>query len=136
LKTQHWIILGLLAGPVACGVNEEARRAEVASVTVAIDRLRDAPNPAKSDFLVLLRKTVCTLPDVCALRDSCAKAYGKQVDALAQIQKLRAQGTPATDLAELYRAVQTQITEARDEAKTCVDNEAKIIDRYRAKSSK
>lgn len=136
MKTRKWITFGLLLGPVACGVSEEAKRAEVASVTVAIDRLRDAPNPAKSDFLVLLRKTVCTLPDVCALRDSCAKAYGKQVDALAQIQKLRSQGTAATDLAELYRAVQTQLGEARDEAKVCVDNEAKLLDRYRAKSSK
>jgi hypothetical protein len=117
-------------------VTDEQKRAEVASVTVAIDRLREAPNVGKSEFLALLKKTPCTLEDVCRMRDACAVAYGKQVEALAQIQRLREQGTAAADMAERYLAVEGLLKAARDEAKSCVDEEARLLDRYRAKSSK
>jgi hypothetical protein len=135
VKRLAFIVLWFGIGATACGVSEESKRAEVASVTVAIDRLRDAPNAGKAEQLTLLRKTPCTLPDVCQLRDACAAAYGKQVEALAQITQLKEQGTAASDMAARFLAVQEQLARARDEAKACVDGEARLLERYRAKST-
>jgi hypothetical protein len=135
VRAPYLILGGLIWAPFACDGGGAEQRAEVASVTVAIDRLRDAPNATKSGFLLVLRKTACTLPDACGLRDQCAAAYTDQVQALAEIMKLKQSGGAiASDPAQVA-AIEQKLARARDGAKACVDGEAKLIDRYRVKST-
>jgi hypothetical protein len=126
------LFLGGLAA-LGCGRSEEAKRAEVASVTVAIDRLRDAPNPNKPEFLQFLANTPCSIEDVCALKKDCADAYAEQVSALAAISQLKAASASGADASAKLVAIQGQLERARDGAKACVDREARLLDRYRAK---
>jgi hypothetical protein len=135
LKRFLLVILGLLLGAQGCGVSDEAKRAEVASVTVAIDRLRDAPNANKAAFLTSLKQTPCSLPDVCQLRDLCVAAYTKLVDSRAQIAQLKATEMSATEIAAKSQTVQAQLSQAYNESKRCVDVEVQVLDHYRAKAT-
>ena len=134
-KLSNLTAMALVIGAIAaCGRSDEDKRAEVASVTVAVDRLRDAPNQDKSDFLLVAKKTECSLLDVCALRDHCTSAYELQVNALAQIERMKQRSLlPENDPAEHLASIQAQLSAARDAAKACVDEEAKLLDRYKAK---
>jgi hypothetical protein len=132
--SRRVIVFGFgLLFALGCGPSDEAKRAEVASVTVAIDRLRDAPNPNKSQFLQNLASTPCSIEDVCALKKVCADAYAEQVTALAAISQLKTADATGPDAGARLAAIQTQLTDARDAAKACVEQEARLIDRYRAK---
>lgn len=134
-----FVVVALLVGAAfvsattACGRSEADKRAEVATVTVAIDRLRDAPNPNKKDFLLLAKAAPCSLPDVCAFRELCVAAYTLQVEALAQIAQVKLGAAPSGDPAAHLLSIQDSLAKARDAARTCVDEEAKLLERYRAK---
>ncbi|MGC4063750.1 MAG: hypothetical protein QM784_03735 [Polyangiaceae bacterium] len=126
------LLLGCL-GAAGCGQSEQAKRAEVASVTVAIDRLRDAPNPNKPEFLQYLASTPCSLEDVCALKKACADAYAEQVAALSAIAQLKSASDSGANAGGKLAAIQGQLERAREGAKACVEQEARLLDRYRAK---
>lgn len=107
------------------------QRAEVRSVSMAIDRLRQAPNPEKAPLLTELSRVPCSLKDVCELRDRCVNAYREQVEALDEIASIKAardeQHLPD---AERFVAVQRQLEQARKLAQECLENELVVGRRY------
>lgn len=135
LRHHHGLVgLALCCfGAWGCGRSEESKRAEVASVTVAIDRLRTAANPDKAAMLGTLEKTPCTMKDVCDLKQQCVEAYRLQVSTLAQIEGLKNGQLGEGQLSDQIKTLQAQLARARDGAKNCVDAEAKLLDRYRAR---
>src|SRR5512147_776258 len=80
---RHSVLVWLLAA--GCNQTSSEKRAEVRSISVAIDRVRQAANPDKAPLLSELSRLPCTLQDVCQLRDRCVAAYQKQVEAVDQI---------------------------------------------------
>lgn len=108
----------------ACHSNSE-RRAEVQSVSAAIDRLRQVPNAEKAPMLELLSRLPCSLTDVCELRDRCVGAYRVQVEALQEIAALKQSPDGAR-----VAAIDTKLEAARKMAHECLENELVVGRRY------
>lgn len=107
------------------------QRAEVRSVSVAIDRLRQAPNPEKAPLLSELSRVPCSLKDVCELRDRCVGAYREQVEALDEIASIKAaKDERKIPDAERFLAVERKLERARKLAQECLENELVVGRRY------
>jgi hypothetical protein len=114
-----------LLGLAACGMGSADKRAEVRSVSTAIDRLRQAPNPDKAAKLQELSRVPCSLADVCGLRDRCVAAYQLQVEALDRIAAAK------TGLdGEEVTAIERKLEAARTLAHECLEAELLVGRRY------
>jgi hypothetical protein len=110
---------------VCCDQSGSAKRAEVRSVSNAIDRLREAANPDKAPKLTELSKLPCSVPDVCQLRDLCVRAYQQQVEALDRIAAAKA-GSGDGDVS----AIEQKLESARKLAHECLEFELVVGRRY------
>ncbi len=115
----------LLLGLAACGKGGADKRAEVRSISTAIDRLRQAQNPDKAVKLSELSRVPCSLADVCELRDRCVGAYQLQVEALERI------AAPKDGLdGEEVAAIEQKLEAARKLAHECLEAELVVGRRY------
>lgn len=112
----------------ACGKSDEEKRAEVKSVSVAIDRLRQVPNPNKASMLAALKQVPCSLADVCQLRDRCVGAYQLHVDALGQIEGFKDAGSPPDS--EQVTGVEQKLEGARKLVQECLASELEVGRKY------
>jgi hypothetical protein len=115
----------LLLSCLGCEQSGSAKRAEVRSISTAIDRLRQAQNPDKAPKLTELSRVPCSLPDVCDLRNRCVAAYQEQVEALDRI----AQGKALLD-SERVAAIEQRLERARKLAHECLEFELVVGRRY------
>lgn len=125
-------LVGLSLGLVvtACYGSSE-QRAEVRSVSLAIDRLRQAANPDKAPLLSELSRVPCSLKDVCDLRDRCVGAYRMQVEALAEIDAIKAAlGRVEMRSAERVDPIAQKLKQAHALAQECLENELVVGRRY------
>lgn len=114
---------------IACSVlgcqSGSERRAEVQSISAAIDRLRQVPNSDKAPMLELLSQLPCSLTDVCELRDRCVRAYRLQVEALDEIAALK-----QAPNVERVSGIDAKLEAARKLAHECLENELVVGRRY------
>jgi hypothetical protein len=120
---------------VAChGEADEARRADVARVSEAVRKLREAPNDAKRPLLLALQQTPCTGDDACTLRKSCSDAYDREVSAVEGIAAVRhatqSTGPVPPEATELLARSASEMKRAVLLTKGCADLEAATKRRY------
>lgn len=97
-----------------CDLTPSAERREFSRIDRAIDELRQSENADKRVFLERLRKVPCAT--MCALRDSCLRAYEAHVRGLHLIEGARGGAPTAEKLDEAERA----LSEARRLTEQCV----------------
>jgi hypothetical protein len=119
------VCLLLMLGLVGCDGSASAKRAEVRSISFAIDRLRQAPNPEKAPKLEALSKLPCSLPDTCQLRDHCVGAYQLQVEAVTQIAVAK-EGLDG----DAVTAIEKKLEGARKLAHECLEFELVVGRRF------
>jgi hypothetical protein len=122
--------------------SSEARRleAEVASLSHAIDNLRNAPNGGKAALLAALEKTACERPEACELKRSCVTAYQRHLSALRASERARALladkdgGTAAVISAasELNRA-ESELSQAGTLTDRCTADQGALSRKVRAR---
>jgi hypothetical protein len=105
---------------------EPAHRDEAATLSRAIDSLRDAPNAAKAAYLDELRKAPCSHGDTCGLRDRCADAYALHVEALARIDAARKESDVAKQLLGVTKA-ELELKQALTKTAACTDAQGELI---------
>lgn len=130
LKPFHGALAVSLFIISSCHSRSE-QNAEVRSISTAIDRLRQAPNPEKAPLLSELSRVPCSLKDVCELRDRCVGAYREQVEALDEIASISAaKNEPHVPDADRIVAVEHRLERARKLAQECLENELVVGRRY------
>lgn len=138
-------VLALLVGLTACGTKsasaddsaDSAARSEAARLCHAIDRLREADNAKKSEWLSALSAEPCT--SLCQLKQVCASAYQEHVGALDAIRQVKAYGTelPApgssagTQITEKLAEAERRLRESRKRAEQFVESQSEVRRRYR-----
>jgi len=122
-------VLALLAG---CVTSEADARSEAAHLGRAIDALREADNAAKGTHLAKLRATVCSVPDVCAVRSACISGYELHVRAL---ERLAIAMTAAADggtesAAALLDSARSDLERARALTQRCTETQGEMVRKY------
>lgn len=116
---------------------DAAARSEAARLCHTIDRLREADNAKKSDWLAALVAEPCTV--LCPLKQVCESAYREHVTALDAIREVKAYGAePPAPGSSAGAAVTEKLSEAerrlraaRSMAERCVESESEAKRRYR-----
>ena len=99
---------------------------------MALDVLRDAPNPQKAKALSGLTRAPCDGEGVCEVRDTCRDAYALHVEALdltAAAKQLMADGK-ASEAAKLVGAAEQKLGEAARKVDDCTQRAAALRRRY------
>ena len=109
---------------------EKQQRDEAASLSRAVDELRDAPNSDKAPKLKALRALGCNHADTCGFRDQCAEAYAEHVKGLEGIAKAKAMDDPFMSAAELKKAEET-LKAAEAKTGACADRQGALVRQYR-----
>lgn len=116
---------------VVTGCNEKSQlRDEAASLSRAVDDLRDAPNADKASKLKALRALGCNHGDTCGFRDQCAEAYAEHVKGVEGIAKAKALEDPFMSAAELKKAEES-LESAGEKTAACADRQGALIREYR-----
>lgn len=110
---------------IGCGQSGSEKRAEVKSISQAVDRLRQAPNAEKAPKLSELSRLPCSLPDVCALRDRCVQAYRLLVDTLDAIHQAKGKLD-----GESVAGFEKKLEESRKLTHECLENELVVGRRW------
>lgn len=124
-------MLFFLGVSVVTACNEKsALRDEAASLSRAVDDLRDAPNADKASKLKALRALGCNHGDTCGFRDQCAEAYAEHVKGVEGIAKAKALEDPLRSAAELKKAEES-LKSAGEKTAACADRQGALIREYR-----
>jgi hypothetical protein len=110
---------------VGCNSSASEKRAEVKSISMAIDRLRQAPNAEKAPKLTELSKLPCSMRDTCELRAQCVAAYALHVEALDEI----AAGKGKLD-GEQVQQIEQKLEAARKQVHECLERELVVGRRF------
>lgn len=113
--------------------------AEVASLSHAIDSLRNAPNDGKATLLEALEKADCERPEACRLKQSCVAAYRRHRAGLEASERARTlladkdggTGAVISAASELNRA-QIELEHARTMTDRCSAEEGELRRKVRA----
>ncbi len=117
----------------ACGPSSE-EKAEAGALSRAIDLLRNAPNAGKAPLLNALKATRCTRPELRALQDRCADAYGLHVRGVEHELEAKAKlaaGADAGTVSALLASAEDELNRARPLVERCTDQQAELKRRYR-----
>ena len=125
--------LGIVCGLGCSSGQDEAAQKSAAQVARAIELLRQAPNPAKTEPLANLAKLGCAAPDVCQTRDACTRAYTLHVDAvmLTAAAKQNLQDGKPTEAAKLLSASEQKLTDSSSQVTTCTTLEGALRRHYK-----
>ncbi|MCB9589074.1 MAG: hypothetical protein H6718_26915 [Polyangiaceae bacterium] len=118
-----------MSGATACD-DKTAIRDEAASLSRAVDELREAPNADKASKLKALRALGCNHADTCGFRDQCADAYGEHVKGLEGIAKAKAMDDPFMSASELKKAEEA-LKAAEEKTAACADRQGALVRQYR-----
>jgi hypothetical protein len=137
--------VGLLGALGGCGKSasaddpdrDPAARSEAARLCHAIDRLREADNAQKGEWLKALGAEPCTT--LCQLKQVCESAYQEHVSALDAIREVKAYGSepPApgssagVQVTEKLSEAERRLRTSREKAEKCVESESEAKRRYR-----
>ncbi len=110
--------------------DKSKQRDEAASLSRAVDELREAPNSAKADKLKGLRALGCNHADTCGFRDQCAEAYAEHVKGLEGIARAKAMDDPFRSAAELKKAEES-LKSAEQKTGACADRQGQLVREYR-----
>jgi hypothetical protein len=117
--------------------DDAASRGEAARLCHAIDRLREADNSQKVEWLKALSGESCT--SLCQLKRVCEGAYQEHVSALDAIREVKAYGAapPAPgssageQVTEKLSEAERRLRASREMAERCVASESEAKRRYR-----
>jgi hypothetical protein len=127
-------LLALLAVLGGCATQEADARSEAAHLGRAIDALRNADNAAKPAHLANLRATVCSVPDLCAVRSACLSGYELHLRALEQLATAMAAaadgGTEAA--AALLESARSDLERARTLTERCTNAQGEMVRKYQS----
>ncbi len=123
---------GVVTLLLACATEEspeQLERDEASGLLVALDRLRAAPNPGKSQALGALTQLRVTQPSTTALKARCAEAYAAHVHALDGLEQARS-AEPALAPALLAGAT-SELERAKQGTLSCADLQSSMRLRLR-----
>jgi hypothetical protein len=116
---------------------DEVARGEAARLSHSIDRLREADNAKKGEWLTALAAEPCSR--LCQLKQVCESAYQEHVSALDAIREVKAYGAelPApgssagAQITERLGEAERRLRESRKLAEQCVESQSEVKRRYR-----
>lgn len=121
-----WCVLG-------CPSHDAEVAAAAGRVSRAIEAVRSAHNEDKRAPLKALEKTACFTPEVCAVRDACAKAYTLHVEAveLTQMAKSAMAEGKTPRASKLAISAQQQLGLAKAPVEDCIQREGELRHRFK-----
>lgn len=135
-RPSRVLALGALASPwwvLGCPSHDAEIKASADQVARAIEAVRNAPNEDKRAPLKALEKTACVSPEVCAVRDACAKAYTLHVEAveLTQMAKSAMAEGKTPRASKLAISAQQQLSLAKAPVEDCVQRDGELRHRFK-----
>jgi hypothetical protein len=117
--------------------DDDVTRGEAARLCHSIDRLREADNAQKGEWLRALAQEPCSR--LCQLKQVCESAYQEHVSALDAIREVKAYGAelPApgssagAQITEKLADAERRLRESRKLASQCVESQSEVKRRFR-----
>jgi len=120
-----------------CSLGPSAsQKAEAGRISHAIDVLRDAPNPQKSELFAALQSAPCETPDLCELKRVCVAGYAEHLHGLDETARAKAllagsNAEAATNAIAALGAAKTALAEAEPQIAHCTDAQGAAHRKYK-----